>query len=104
MKSATGLFIQPVHDAATAGLPQWARVAQALRHAVASGAVMQGERLPSARQLAKDWRVSRGAVDDAFAELQLEGLIERWFEAGIVLAELVADTVSYTKKPADTPA
>ncbi len=34
----------------------------------------------------------------------LEGLIERWFEAGIVLAELVADTVSYTKKPADTPA
>lgn len=91
MKSATGLFIQPVHDAATAGLPQWARVAQALRHAVASGAVMQGERLPSARQLAKDWRVSRGAVDDAFAELQLEGLIERRVGDGSYLRQGLAE-------------
>lgn len=77
MKSATGVFIQPVHDAQTAGLPQWVRIAHAVRHAAASGAVARGERLPSARQLAQDWRVSRGAVDDAFAQLQLEGLIER---------------------------
>ena len=35
----------------------------------------------------------------------LEGLIERWFETGVMLAELVADTVAYTKKPAaDEPA
>lgn len=77
MKSATGVFIQPVHDAASAGLPQWARIARAVRHAAASGAVMDGQRLPSARQLAQDWQVSRGAVEDAFAELMLEGLIER---------------------------
>lgn len=77
MKSATGVFIQPVHDAAAAGLPQWARIARAVRQAAASGAVMHGQRLPSARQLAQDWQVSRGAVEDAFAELQLEGLIER---------------------------
>lgn len=77
VKSATGVFIQPVHDAASAGLPQWARIARAVRHAAASGAVMDGQRLPSARQLAQDWQVSRGAVEDAFAELQLEGLIER---------------------------
>jgi GntR family transcriptional regulator / MocR family aminotransferase len=77
VKSAAGVFIQPVHDAASAGLPQWARIAHAVRHAAASGAVQRGERLPSARQLALDWQVSRGAVEDAFAELQLEGLIER---------------------------
>jgi len=71
------VFIQPVHDAASAGLPQWARIAHAVRHAAASGAVAGGARLPSARQLARDWRVSRAAVEDAFAELQMEGLIER---------------------------
>ena len=86
MKSAAGVFIQPVHDAASAGLPQWARIAHAVRHAAASGAVRRGQRLPSARQLALDWQVSRGAVEDAFAELQLEGLIERRVGDGTYLS------------------
>ena len=90
MKSATGVFIQPVHDAASAGLPQWARIARAVRHAAASGAVMDGQRLPSARQLAQDWQVSRGAVEDAFAELQLEGLIERRVGDGTYLRGSIA--------------
>ena len=86
MKSPAGVFIQPVHDAQTAGAPQWVRIAHAVRHAAASGAVARGERLPSARQLALDWRVSRGAVDDAFAQLQLEGLIERRVGDGTYLS------------------
>lgn len=86
MKSATGVFIQPIHDASTQRLPHSARIAQAVREAVASGAVAQGERLPSARQLAQDWRVSRGAVDEAFAQLQLEGLIERHVGDGTYLS------------------
>lgn len=90
MKSAAGVFIQPVHDAASAGLPQWARIAHAVRHAAATGAVMRGERLPSARQLAQDWQVSRGAVEDAFAELQLEGLIERRVGDGTYLRDAAA--------------
>ena len=90
MKSAAGVFIQPVHDAASAALPQWARIAHAVRHAAASGAVLRGERLPSARQLAQDWRVSRGAVEDAFAELQLEGLIERRVGDGTYLSGAIA--------------
>ena len=36
-----------------------------------------GARLPSARQLATDWGVARGAVDEAFAQLQIEGYLER---------------------------
>ncbi len=75
MKSAHGAFIQPVQG--TPGVPQWRRVYGAVRHAIDSGALGPGARLPSARQLAQDWRVARGAVDEAFAQLQLEGLIER---------------------------
>jgi GntR family transcriptional regulator/MocR family aminotransferase len=90
VKSAAGVFIQPVHDAGSAGLPQWARIAHALRDAAASGAVQRGERLPSARQLAQDWQVSRGAVEEAFAELQLEGLIERRVGDGTYLSGAIA--------------
>jgi GntR family transcriptional regulator / MocR family aminotransferase len=76
VKSAAGAFIQPVDDP-TGGGTQWQRVYRAVRHGITGGALPVGARLPSARQLALDWRVSRGAVDDAFAQLQLEGLIER---------------------------
>ncbi len=75
MKSAHGAFIQPVQG--TPGVAQWRRVYGAVRQAIDNGALGPGARLPSARQLAQDWRVARGAVDEAFAQLQLEGLIER---------------------------
>lgn len=75
MKSAHGAFIPPVEG--PPGAPQWRRVHAAVRHAIDSGALGPGARLPSARQLAADWQVARGAVDEAFAQLQLEGLIER---------------------------
>jgi GntR family transcriptional regulator / MocR family aminotransferase len=77
-KPASGAFIQPVHDdAAARPPPQRERVVQAIRRAIVSGALPVGERLPSARQLAADWALTRGAVDEAFAQLQLEGLIRR---------------------------
>ncbi|MBL8324311.1 MAG: PLP-dependent aminotransferase family protein [Rubrivivax sp.] len=77
-KPASGVFIQPVQDEAGARpRPQRARVYRAIRHAIDGGALAVGDRLPSARQLAMDWGLARGAVDEAFAQLQLEGLIRR---------------------------
>lgn len=75
VKSAAGVFIQPVQG--VEGGPQRERVYRAVRQAIAGGALGSGARLPGARQLAKDWGVARGAVDEAFAQLQLEGLLER---------------------------
>lgn len=82
VKSASGVFIQPVHEAAADQGPNWARVYSAVRRSIDAGALAPGTRLPSARQLARDWRVARGAVDEAFAQLQLEGLLERRVGAG----------------------
>jgi GntR family transcriptional regulator/MocR family aminotransferase len=45
--------------------------------AIRDGTLAAGTRLPSARRLADAWSVPRGAVDDAYAQLQTEGLIER---------------------------
>ena len=86
VKSAVGAFIQSVHDSGDDTLPQWARVYRAVRRAIDAGALAAGERLPSARQLARDWRVSRGAVDEAFAQLQLEELLDRRVGDGTYVA------------------
>lgn len=77
-KPAGGAFIQRVlGDAGASSAPQRELVAGAIRSAILGGALGAGERLPSARQLAGEWGLARGAVDDAFAELQLEGLVRR---------------------------
>ena len=77
-KPASGAFIQPVLDeGALRPAPQRMRVYRALRSAIDTGALKPDARLPSARQLASDWGVARGAVDEAFAQLQGEGLIRR---------------------------
>jgi GntR family transcriptional regulator/MocR family aminotransferase len=45
--------------------------------AIVDGRLAEGVRLPSARQLAVDWRVSRNTVDDAISRLQSEGFLVR---------------------------
>ena len=45
--------------------------------AIVDGRLADGARLPSARQLAVDWRISRNTVDDAIARLQSEGFLVR---------------------------
>lgn len=45
--------------------------------AIRQGVLKPGQRLPSARSLASQWKVARAAVDDAFGQLRSEGLIDR---------------------------
>ncbi|NDU73789.1 aminotransferase class I/II-fold pyridoxal phosphate-dependent enzyme [Actinomadura sp. DSM 109109] len=59
-------------DLSPAG-PRRAAVAEALRHAVRSGRLAPGTRLPPYRSLAADLGVARNTVADAYAELVAEG-------------------------------
>ena len=86
VKSAAGVYLQWVQDCPQDGAPQWARVHRAVRRAIDAGTLQPGMRLPSARQLARDWGVSRGAVDEGFAQLQAEGLLERRVGDGTYVA------------------
>lgn len=53
-----------------------------LRHAVASGALQPGERLPSTRTLANSLSVARGTVAFAYDQLAAEGYLEAQVGAG----------------------
>ena len=71
------------------GLSLRALIHRSCLDAIVEGRIAPGERLPSARQLAADWRVSRNTVDDALAALQAEGLLERRVGAGTFVAAAV---------------
>jgi GntR family transcriptional regulator / MocR family aminotransferase len=46
-----------------------------LRAAIRSGRLASGERLPSSRELARTLRLSRGLIQDCYAQLQAEGYL-----------------------------
>jgi len=51
-----------------------AALARRLREAIVSGALREGVRLPASRTLARELRVSRGVVSDAYGQLEIAGL------------------------------
>src|SRR5438094_463503 len=58
------------------GKPVYLQIADQIRHAAASGALREGESLPSIRPLAEELRVNRNTVAKAYAELENQGVIE----------------------------
>ncbi len=100
--------------AAIAGLldtPEWTasrlgvrdRVYGACLAAIRDGRLPAGCRLPSARQLAVDWRIARNTIDEALSRLHDDGLIVRRVGAGTFVAsdvEVTAQTRARHRKPA----
>jgi GntR family transcriptional regulator / MocR family aminotransferase len=77
VKRASGVVIAAPGGLGERRVPRRVRVYVTIIDAIRSGALPPGARLPSARQLAAEWGYARGAVEDAFAQLQIEGVIER---------------------------
>ena len=77
VKQASGVVMAAPPAARDTRDTRRARVYAALLDAIRNGALPPGTRLPSSRQLALEWGFARGAVDEAFAQLQMEALIER---------------------------
>ena len=77
VKQASGVLIQPLVRPASERVSRRLQVYQTVLDAIHRRVLAPGARLPSARQLATDWGVARGAVDEAFAQLQIEGYLER---------------------------
>jgi GntR family transcriptional regulator / MocR family aminotransferase len=57
------------------GIPLRSQLEDQLRHAIRSGRLGAGERVPSSRALAKALRLSRGLVQECYAQLQAEGYL-----------------------------
>jgi len=78
-------------SAVAAPSPHHRRIAEALRRAIRSGVYPRGALLPSERELAEDFEVSRGTVRHALSTLRAEGVIaSRRGARGVVLAELLS--------------
>ena len=60
--------------------PIYQRIQERLRSDIAAGRFLEGDRLPSESELARNFRTARGTVRQALARLEYEGLIRR--EAG----------------------
>jgi DNA-binding FadR family transcriptional regulator len=65
------------------------RVAQDLSAKIAGGAYAIGQRLPSERDLAQTYSVSRPTVREAIIALELDGLVEVRIGSGVYVAALV---------------
>ena len=64
------------HISFKSGKPVYLQIGDQVRSAAASGAIKEGELLPSIRPLAEELRVNRNTVAKAYAELESQGVIE----------------------------
>jgi GntR family transcriptional regulator/MocR family aminotransferase len=90
VKQASGVVIAAPQVTGDRKVARRVRVYCTVVDAIRSGALRPGTRLPSARQLAAEWGYARGAVEEAFAQLQIEGFIERRVGDGSYVAAQAA--------------
>jgi len=69
------------------GQPVYAQLMEQAKHAIASGRLRAGDRLPSLRELAVELRVNRNTVARAYADLEAEGVIVNRQGQGAFVAE-----------------
>lgn len=72
------------------GLPRYQTIYRALRASILGGTLKAGTRLPSTRTFAADLRVSRKTAEEAYAQLEREGFVERRTGSGTYVADVPA--------------
>jgi GntR family transcriptional regulator / MocR family aminotransferase len=96
--TGAGKEVRVLRGPESSGTPLHVQVYRRLRDNIVGGALKPGDRLPSARTLALDLRVSRNTVDAAFAQLRAEGLIVRRVGAGTVVAASIVETSPFVRR------
>ena len=91
MRRSLGVLLPPI----SLSRVRRADLYRTLRTAVLDGVLSPGERLPSTRQAADDYGVSRGMVEEVFTQLTDEGFLERAVGRG----SFVASTMSRLRSP-----
>ncbi|MEV5880651.1 TetR/AcrR family transcriptional regulator C-terminal domain-containing protein [Streptomyces sp. NPDC052101] len=66
--------------------PPFRRIADEIARRIAEGSLAPGERVPSTRQIAREWGVALATATKALTVLRLEGLVEARPRVGTVVA------------------
>ena len=95
MRPSRGALLPPVGGSRL----RRADIYGAIRAAVLDGILGAGERLPSTREAALDYGVSRGLMEEVFAQLTDEGFLRREVGRGTFVASTVSRlTISVARK------
>jgi DNA-binding transcriptional regulator YhcF (GntR family) len=68
------------------GEPPYLRIVAAIRRRITDGELAPGDRVPSTRQIAREWGVALATATKALTTLRLEGLVEARPRTGTVVA------------------
>jgi DNA-binding GntR family transcriptional regulator len=71
--------------------PPYLRVAAAIRDRIASGQLQEGDRVPSAREMTREWSISLATASKVLATLRSEGFVRAVQGVGTVVS--AADTM-----------
>ncbi|MGW1674120.1 TetR/AcrR family transcriptional regulator C-terminal domain-containing protein [Streptomyces sp. NPDC002324] len=69
-----------------AGDPPYLRIVAAIRQRIADGELAPGDRIPSTRQIAREWGVALATATKVLTTLRLEGLVRTRPRVGTVVA------------------
>src|ERR1700719_916803 len=97
MRKPKGVLLPPL----PAGRVRRRELYRLVRSAILDGTLSAGDRLPSSRQAALDYGVSRGMVDEVFAQLTEEGFVDRAVGRGTFVAAHVARLASPVRRVRD---
>ena len=81
-----------------------AQVYKACLEAILEGRLPPGARLPSGRELARQWSASRNTIDEALMQLQADGFLERRVGDGTYVSAHPPGRGTPSRTPAMRPA
>ncbi len=67
--------------------PTYLQIVEAVRHAIATGALVAGDRLPTIREVAIQARVNRNTVSRSYLELEHQGLVHNRQGSGCYVSD-----------------
>ena len=95
-KGAPWLALPPRAD----NTPQFRWLGSAIRDAILGGRLRPGTRLPSTRELARQYRLSRGTIVSAFDQLRAEGYVTGSVGSGTFVSRVLPDELLHVRRAA----
>jgi GntR family transcriptional regulator len=82
----------------SSGIPLYLQLMEQVKHAVETGALREGDQLPTIRKLAEDLVVNPNTVVRAYRELDHEGVLELRHGSGAYIKESAAGRARLIRK------